>query len=75
MLGSLCEESGETPDRVRGRLCRRGDGGRSQRPNSTDAVELGERRGKQNHAEGSWSGRQRKERRIQMTDERKTERD
>ena len=63
MLGSLCELSGET--------CRRGDGGRSQRPNSTDAAELGERRGKQNQAEGSWSGRERKERRNQVTDERK----
>jgi hypothetical protein len=63
MSGSLCEISGET--------CRRGDGGRSQRPNSTDAAGLGERRGQQNHAEGSWSGRERKERRIQVTDERK----
>ena len=63
MRGSLCEVSGET--------CRRGDGGRSQRPNSTDAAELGERRGKQNQAEGSWSGRERKERRNQVTDERK----
>ena len=63
MLGSLREISGET--------CRRGDGGRSQRPNSTEAAELGERRGQQNHAEGSWSGRERKKRRIQVTDERK----
>ena len=63
MSGSLCEISGET--------CRQGDGGRSQRPNSTEAAELGERRGKQNHVEGSWSGRERKNRRIQVTDERK----
>ena len=63
MLGSLRETSGET--------CRRGDGGRSQRPNSTDAAALGERRGQQNHAEGSGSGRERKKRRIQVTDERK----
>ena len=63
MLGSLREINGET--------CRRGDGGRSQRPNSTEAAELGERRGQQNHAEGSWSGRERKKRRIQVTDERK----
>ena len=63
MLGSLREISGET--------CRRGDGDRSQRPNSTEAAALGEMRGQQNHAEGSGSGRERKKRRIQVTDERK----
>jgi hypothetical protein len=63
MLGSLCEISGET--------CRRGDDGRSQRPNSTEVAELGERRGKQNHVEGSWSGRERQCQRTQETDERK----
>jgi preprotein translocase subunit SecA len=39
MLGSLCEKSGETPDRVRGRLCRRGDDGRSQSLLSTEAAQ------------------------------------
>jgi hypothetical protein len=52
-LRSLRETSGET--------CSRGDGGRSQRLNSTDAKNLGERRGQQNHAEGSWSGREKEE--------------
>jgi hypothetical protein len=61
-LRSLRETSGET--------CNRGDGGRSQRPNSTDARSLGERRGQQNHAEGSGAGREKEERRIQVTRQR-----
>ena len=61
-LRSLRETSGET--------CRRGGGGRSQRPNSTDARSQGERRGQQNHAEGSGSGREKEERRIQVTRQR-----
>ena len=62
MLESLYETNGET--------CLLRDDGRSQRPNSTNVAELGERRGQQNQVVGSGSGRKKRERWLQVADER-----